>query len=92
LQEASPEELAPIQELQLHKQPDRNGWNALHYAAATHKVALAQQLLEMGADPAAADKHGLMPLHLACMGRVKSLEQLSKLWRACDNAPMLQVT
>jgi ankyrin repeat protein len=82
LQEASPEELATIQRLQLHTAPDIHGWTALHYAAATHKVKLVQQLLEIGADPAAADKHGLMPLHLACMGRVKEHSHLYQLWRA----------
>jgi hypothetical protein len=95
LQEASPEDLAAIQELQLHTQPDTNGWNALHYAAAAHQVKLVQQLLEIGADPAAPNKHGLMPLHLACMGRVTSEQQLSKLRSACeltaDMPPHLQV-
>jgi hypothetical protein len=91
LQEASPEELATIQELQLHTQPDLNGWNALHYAAATHKVALVQ-LLDIGADPAALDKRGLMPLHLACMGQVTSEPQLKCLWGSCGSPPSLQVS
>jgi hypothetical protein len=53
-----------------------------------------QQLLEIGADPAAPNKHGLMPLHLACMGRVTSDQQLSQLRGACNTAdvpPNLQV-
>jgi ankyrin repeat protein len=84
--------LLTIQELQLHTQPDAHGWTALHYAAATHKVKLVQQLLQIGADPAAADKHGLMPLHLACMGRVTWERQLSILWGACGKTSELQVS
>jgi hypothetical protein len=92
LQTASPAELAAIQQLQLHTLPDCHGWTALHYAAATHKVALVQQLLEIGADPAAADKHGLMPLHLACMGQVKQHLQLLKLWRSHPSMHTLWVS
>jgi hypothetical protein len=92
LQTAAPEELATIQQLQLHTQPDTNGWTALHYAAAAHKVALVLQLLELGADPAAADKYGLTPLHLACMGPVQQHLQLLELWRACSSAATLAVS
>jgi ankyrin repeat protein len=92
LQEASAEELATIQELQLHTQPDNEGWTALHYAAAMHRVKLVQQLLEIGADPAAADNRGLKPLHLACMGQVAMKQQVSTLLEACGNTSSLLVS
>jgi ankyrin repeat protein len=86
LQEATPEELALVQQLQLHTTFSNEGWTALHYAAATLKAKLVQQLLDLGASPAAgapADNvTGLTPLHLACMGRVKSQQQLEALLKA----------
>jgi ankyrin repeat protein len=93
LQEASPEQLKAIQKLQLHVQCDpQTGWNALHYAAATHKVKLVQQLLEIGADPAAANAvSGLTPLHLACMGRVRNETQMIELTEAMASVLSMQV-
>jgi hypothetical protein len=64
----------------------------LHAAAATHNVKLAQQLLDLGADPAAGDaQYGLTPLHLACMGRVRTAEDLRELLRACQSLLKIQV-
>jgi hypothetical protein len=92
LQEATVQELQHVKQLQLHIQCDPQGWNALHYAAAMHKVELVQQLLEIGADPAAADAVcGLTPLHLACMGRVRDISQLKELLEARDCIYDLQV-
>lgn len=92
LQIATTDELAAIKRLQLHTTSNEQGWNTLHYAAAGHKTALVQQLLQLGADPAAADTAsddvspaGLTPLHLACMGCVKDQEQLQRLFAEADD-------
>jgi ankyrin repeat protein len=64
----------------------------VHYPAATHNVKLAQQLLDLGADPAAADaQYGLTPLHLACMGRVKDTKQMLQLGPARQSLSSMQV-
>ncbi|WIA41847.1 hypothetical protein OEZ86_009173 [Tetradesmus obliquus] len=90
-QEATAEELAAIQQHQLHTTCDDDGWTVLHYAAAAHKVKLVAQLLQLGGDPAAAgERHPLRPLHLACLGRVKSREQLQQLWSACTSFDKFQ--
>jgi ankyrin repeat protein len=92
LQVATSEEIAVIQAFQLHTAYDPHGWTALHHAAAAHKVQLVQQLLDIGADPAAADvMYGLTPLHLACMGRVLRSPQLFDLLDARQTATRLQV-
>jgi ankyrin repeat protein len=91
-EQASMEELAAILLLRPHTTCNSQGWNALHYAAAARNMELVQQLLDVGADFAAADKqYGLTPLHLACMGRVKSSEQLGELEKARQSLPTLQV-
>jgi hypothetical protein len=64
---------------------------------AAHKVALVQQLLQIGADPAQPIIHvthavdgartNLLPLHLACLGRVKDEEQLQWLLEAAASLP-----
>jgi hypothetical protein len=91
LQEATAEELAVIQRLKLHS----GGWGALHYAAATHKVKLVQQLLDLGANPAQQamvdDEIFITPLHLACMGQVKSEEQMLHLTSIAGAIYSLQV-
>jgi ankyrin repeat protein len=93
LQGATPEELAAIQRLQLHTTCNAQGWTALHYAAATHKASLVQQLLQLGADPAAPDaQHGFTPLHLACLGRLVNKPQLKKLLAAAPRTYNLQVS
>jgi ankyrin repeat protein len=92
LQEITPHELEIIQRAKLHIKRDADGWTALHYAAAAHKVKIVRQLLQLGADPDAADGvHGLRPLHLACMGRVKSAVQLQQLRKASEQLYDLQV-
>jgi ankyrin repeat protein len=92
-QEATPEELSQIRENRLHLNRNASGWSMLHAAAAAaHNVKLAQQLLDLGADPAVADVvYGLTPLHLACMGRVRDGQQLAELLTACRSLPSLQV-
>jgi ankyrin repeat protein len=86
------QELQYILQSQLHTTCDEHGWNALHYAAATHKVKLVQQLLEIGADPAAEDAVcGLTPLHLACMGRVRDGAQMAELLHSRKDIYHLQV-
>jgi ankyrin repeat protein len=78
--------------LRLHIDCSTHGWNALHYAAAAHKVKLVQQLLEIGAHPAAADtQYGLTPLHLACMGRVRDTMQMLELLESRQSVYHLQV-
>jgi hypothetical protein len=92
-QEPTLQELATIKKLQLHVECDEVGWNALHYAAATHKVKLVQQLLDIGADPAAEGAVcGLTPLHLACMGRVRDSTQMVALTEAKTSLKALQVS
>jgi ankyrin repeat protein len=86
-QEATAEELEVIRRLKLHTERNAQGCTALHYAAAAHKVKLVQQLLNLGADVDAVTNiqvHHLTPLHLACMGRVTSIEQMKKLLDASD--------
>jgi hypothetical protein len=91
-QEETPEELANIQRRQLHLDGNASGWFMLHAAAATHNVKVAQQLLDLGAHPAAGDaQDGLTPLHLACMGRVKNEEDMRRLLRACQRLDKIQV-
>jgi hypothetical protein len=91
-QEATADELAEIKRRRLHIDCNPSGWNALHYAVATHKVKLVQQLLDIGADPnfAVADL-GLRPLHLACMGCVEDLPQFNRLVEAAGSLYDLQV-
>jgi ankyrin repeat protein len=92
VQEATAEELAEIKRRRLHLDCNASVWNALHYAVATHKPKLVQQLLEIGADPrAAVAELGLMPLHLACMGCVEDIEQYTKLVEAAGSLYDLQV-
>jgi hypothetical protein len=92
LQEATSEELECIERLSLHIDCNDDGWNALHYAAATHKVKLVQQLLDIGASPWEEEgTFGLRPLHLACMGRVQDVEDYEDLRDSCDNIYNLQV-
>jgi hypothetical protein len=82
LQEATAQELADIQRLQLHTTCNSDGCTALHYAAAAHKPKLVQQLLQIGADVSVNGTkvlHGLGPLHLACMGAVVDASQMEKL-------------
>jgi ankyrin repeat protein len=55
-------------------------------------VELAQQLLQLGADPAADDaRYGLTPLHLACMGRVNKARQMDEMAGACESLQKMQV-
>jgi hypothetical protein len=92
LQEATAEELVEIKRRRLHIDCNPSGWNALHYAVATHKVKLVQQLLEIGADPnSAVAGLGLMPLHLGCMGCVEDLPQFNRLVEAAGSLYDLQV-
>jgi ankyrin repeat protein len=92
LQVATAAELDVFHKCQLHIDRNTDGWNALHYAAATHKVKLVQQLLDIGADPAAADSsYGLTPLHLACMGRVRDRAQMAELLESRQSLYHLQV-
>jgi len=44
---------------------DASGWTALHFAAGGYHVALAEALLEAGADVDAEDSHGNTPLFRA---------------------------
>jgi ankyrin repeat protein len=89
---ATAEELDCIQRLSLHTDCNEKGWNALHYAAATHKVKLAQQLLDIGASAWEEEgTYGLRPLHFACMGRVKNADDWENLLESCDNIYNLQV-
>ena len=44
------------------------GDTALHVAAAAYDVPTATRLLELGADPNAANRRGATPLHYACDG------------------------
>jgi ankyrin repeat protein len=77
--------------LHIHCDP-QTGWNALHFAAAAHKVKLVQQLLEIGADPAAENAvSGLMPLHLACMGHVRDVKHMIELTKAMASVVGMQV-
>lgn len=89
LQVASADELETISRLRLHLDDDNEqNCSALHYAAAGHKAALVQQLLELGADPDIPGGPGenlLTPLHLACLGRVQDQAQLAELFRAADD-------
>ena len=56
---------------------DQNGCTPLHYARCR---ATAQALLEAGADPTLADRHGNTPLHAAAMaGQVEVARLLSSL-------------
>ncbi|KAF6261822.1 hypothetical protein COO60DRAFT_1678960 [Scenedesmus sp. NREL 46B-D3] len=81
-QEATTGELDCICRLALHNDGNNEGWNALHYAAATHKL---------GANPCGAEgTFGLQPLHLACLGRVKDAAGLDELIDACGDIYSLQ--
>jgi ankyrin repeat protein len=92
LQEATAEELAEIKRQRLHTTCNADGWNALHYAVATHKVKLVQQLLDIGASPrAAVAELGLLPLHLACMGCVEDVQQFNRLVETAGSLYDLQV-
>lgn len=69
-----------------------SGWNALHYAVASHKVQLVQQLLAAGAEIEAPDPLlQLTPLHLACMGKIKDQQQLEQLKQAAGTLYEFQV-
>lgn len=62
-----------------------SGWSALHYAVASHKMFLVQQLINAGADVAAPEPLlQLTPLHLACMGKIKDQQQFQEMKRAAD--------
>jgi hypothetical protein len=87
LQEATVDELAAIKRLQLHTNACGAGWTALHYAVATQKVKLVQQLLELGASPTQTawirdtgfGTGWMSPLHLACARPAKNAKQLYQL-------------
>jgi ankyrin repeat protein len=92
LQQATAQELGCIERLALHTDCNDEGWNALHYAAATHKGMLVQQLLDLGASPSEEEgTYGLRPLHFACMGRVRDAAGVEKLMESCENIYDLQV-
>jgi hypothetical protein len=64
----------------------------MHYAAATHKLPLVQQLLDLGASPWDEEgTFGLRPLHFACMGAVKNAAGIEELMDACEDIYSLQV-
>src|SRR4051812_38201243 len=54
---------------------DRNGWNALHYAAGRGHVAVVRYLLSVGADKDARSSSGLTPImHAAMNGHEEVLQ------------------
>lgn len=99
LQEASAEELAILRHQVSDTSNDGSGCTALHYAAAAHKVKLVAQLLQLGADVNALTRkqpgqriRSLTPLHLACLGRVKSNKQMRELLNSAGHLYELAVS
>ena len=53
-----------------------DGDTPLHEAAHRDDLATARQLIDQGADPAAANDYGITPLHLACTNRSDAMVEL----------------
>jgi ankyrin repeat protein len=89
----SPDRAEPSKPQALVDQRDPNNWTPLYRAARDNNESAVERLLDQGADPAAADNHGITPIFLAATrGNAKMVRILIGKGAAIDVANDLKQT